>query len=437
MVGLHEIHDMVLARNTLTEMATTDGQTGLPNRSTILEELDRALKHSGEGQVGVLFLDLDHFKLINDSMGHSAGDVLLVDVAIRLRQAVPVGSILGRFGGDEFLVVVPHLASEQRMALLGATIALDFTEPFVVDGRQITMTASIGAALSRADSTAAALMQEADVALSEAKRGNRGTYQLFDLSMASIAVRRLIVETELREALAANEFRIHYQPVHNLDDGARAGFEALIRWDHPREGILSPEQFLAVAEDSGLVERIGHQVLQQVCEDVVRHPDLRETFAINVSAVQLAQPSWLDTVLDVLAATAVDPKRLIIELTETAVMSSRRDLSSDLLKLRDLGIGIHVDDFGTGYSSISLLRDLPVTGLKLDRSFVTGLDAAEGSSYSLAQGLASLTRSIGLDGVAEGVETPVQAAMLRVMGWQHAQGWLFGKAAPLNEWIAD
>jgi diguanylate cyclase (GGDEF)-like protein len=152
----------------------------------------------------VLFLDLDHFKLINDSMGHSAGDVLLVDVAIRLRQAVPVGSILGRFGGDEFLVVVPHLASEQRMALLGATIALDFTEPFVVDGRHITMTASIGAALSRADSTAAALMQEADVALSEAKRGNRGTYQLFDLSMASIAVRRLIVETELREALAAN-----------------------------------------------------------------------------------------------------------------------------------------------------------------------------------------------------------------------------------------
>jgi len=437
MVGLHEIHDMVLARNTLTEMATTDGQTGLPNRSTILEELGRALKNSGEGQVGVLFLDLDHFKLINDSMGHSAGDVLLIDVAIRLRQALPVGSILGRFGGDEFLVVVPHLASEQRMALLGATIALDFTEPFVVDGRRITMTASIGAALSRADSTAAALMQEADVALSEAKRGNRGTYQLFDLSMASIAVRRLMVETELREALAANEFRIHYQPVHNLDDGARAGFEALIRWDHPREGILSPEQFLAVAEDSGLVERIGHQVLQQVCEDVVRHPDLRETFAINVSAVQLAQPSWLDTVLDVLAATAVDPKRLILELTETAVMSSRRDLSSDLLKLRDLGMGIHVDDFGTGYSSISLLRDLPVTGLKLDRSFVSALDDTGASSYSLAQGLASLTRSIGLDGVAEGVETPVQAAMLRVMGWKHAQGWLFGKPAPLDEWIAD
>jgi hypothetical protein len=255
--------------------------------------------------------------------------------------------------------------------------------------------------------------------------------------MASVAVRRLVVEAELREALTRHEFRIHYQPVHSLEDGVRTGFEALIRWEHPRDGVLSPEQFLAVAEDSGLVERIGHEVLQQVCEDMSRFPGLHETFAINVSAVQLAQPSWLRSVLEVLAATEVDPRRLIIELTETAVMSSRRDLNSDLSTLRDLGIGIHVDDFGTGYSSISLLRDLPVTGLKLDRSFVSALDDTGASSYSLAQGLASLTRSIGLDGVAEGVETPVQAAMLRVMGWKHAQGWLFGKPAPLDEWIAD
>ena len=438
-----DITEQTTARRRLHELASQDPLTSLSNRTTVLHELQKALSRQliDGARVGVLFADLDNFKLINESLGHAAGDALLSAVARRLREEVQEDAIVGRFGGDEFLVVIPGPADEESLQHFASRITESLRADFMVLGRRVVMSTSIGAALSRRGSTPASLLQDADVALSEAKRSGKSRWKVFDLSMAEASLARLIVEGELREALDADEFEIYYQPVHRLADGERVGFEALVRWNHPERGILEPASFLAVAEDTRLITRIGRAVLGKVCADIAAHPQLAETFAVNVSAVELGQDEWLGATLDLIADSGIDPGRLILELTETAVMSIRRDLSSDLSRLRDLGVGIHVDDFGTGYSSISLLRDLPVSGLKLDRSFVSSLtetstgNELSSSGYALAEGLAGLTRAIGLEGIAEGIETPVQAAFLRAMGWTHGQGWLYGKAAPLDSWL--
>jgi len=305
-----------------------------------------------------------------------------------------------------------------------------------VHGRRMVMTASTGAALSQPDSSAAALLQDADVALSEAKGAGKSQWRVFNLGMASAAIRRLVLESELRDAIERDEFVTHYQPVVRLADGQVVGYEALLRWEHPTEGLLYPGAFLGVAEDTGLIIPIGELSLRSVCRDLAAHPEVSATVAVNVSAVQLADVTWADRFLAVLEDGGIPPRRIILELTETAVMSTRRDLGDDLRRLRALGVEVHVDDFGTGYSSVSLLRDLPVSGLKLDRSFVSRLDEDDDhSGYALAEGLAGLARAIGLQGVAEGVETPVQAAYLRAMGWGHAQGWHFGRAEPLEHWL--
>jgi len=438
-----DITEQTESRARLTDLATIDPLTMLANRASILSELQIALSgrtrdplNSGQMErVGLLFVDLDNFKLINDSLGHAAGDSLLRSVADRLRSDLSADATVGRFGGDEFLVVVPAPADEPTLELFAQRISSSLSGELTVHGRRVVMSASIGASLSQPESTAASLLQDADVALSQAKREGKAGWRVFNLGMASAAIRRLVVEGELREALERSEFVVHYQPVFRLGDNSRSGFEALVRWAHPREGLLAPDQFLPVAEDSGLIVGIGYEILRQVCDDIAQNPTLTDTFAVNVSAVQLHDPQWLSSVLETIAESGVDPARLVIELTETAVMSGRETLSDDLAALRAIGVEIHVDDFGTGYSSISLLRDLPISGLKLDRSFVVTLDQGNESGYALAEGLASLTRSIGLVGVAEGIETPVQAALLRAMGWSHGQGWLFGKAAPLETWL--
>ena len=437
-----DVTEQTRAREHLTRLATTDPMTTLPNRASILDELEKALtsrvrdpQKSGEKQhVGVLFVDLDNFKIVNESLGHAAGDSLLTSVAERLRDSLSRDVPVGRFGGDEFLVVVPAPANEATIEALANRIFSTLSGEFRVHGRKVVMTASVGGALSQPESTPATLLQDADVALSEAKRDGKSRWRVFNLGMASAAIRRLVLEGELRDAIDRQEFTSHYMPVHRLADGSRAGFEALIRWHHPTEGLLLPAAFLAVAEESGLIVPIGAQALRAVCRDIVTNPRITDKFAVNISAVQLREPGWLESFLTILHEEQVPPSRLVIELTETAVMSTRHDLARDLERLGDLGVGIHVDDFGTGYSSISLLRDLPISGLKLDGSFVAMLNDETASGYALTEGLARLAHSIGLQGIAEGVETPVQAAYLRAMGWSHAQGWLYGKAAPLSEW---
>ena len=432
-----DITEQTTSRRRLADLAARDPLTSLSNRSTVMQAIERALGSVGDegARVGVLFADLDNFKLINETLGHIAGDELLKAVADRFTTFLGRDAVVGRFGGDEFVIVAPQPADESLLTYYAHLMTQSLLDDFVISGRKVVMTTSVGAALSRPGSTATGLLQDADVALSEAKRDGKARWRIFDLSMADAAMARLETESALRDALEHDEFIVHYQPVHQLSDNRRIGFEALVRWNHPTQGLLSPASFLAVAEDSALITLIGADVLGRVCADIVARPQMTEHVAVNVSAVELAQPQWFDVTAATIQESGVDPTRLTIELTETAVMSTRRDLSTDLNRLRELGIGIHVDDFGTGYSSISLLRDLPVTGIKLDRSFVSSLTEPDSPSYALAEGLASLAFSIGLIGVAEGIETPVQSAFLRGMGWTHGQGYLFGKPAALDEWV--
>jgi diguanylate cyclase (GGDEF)-like protein/PAS domain S-box-containing protein len=432
-----DITEQTTSRRRLADLAARDPLTSLSNRSTVMQAIERALTTAGEDaeRVGVLFADLDNFKLINETLGHIAGDELLKAVAERFTTYLGREAVVGRFGGDEFVIVAPQPADESLLTYYAHLMTQSLLDDFYIAGRRVVMTTSVGAALSRPGSTATGLLQDADVALSEAKRDGKARWRIFDLRMADAAMARLETEAALRVALEQDEFIVHYQPIHQLSDNRRTGFEALVRWNHPEHGLLTPDSFLPVAEDSSLITVIGAQVLARVCQDMQGRPDSGDHVAVNVSAIEIAQPQWFDATLATIEDSGIDPTRLTIELTETAVMSTRRDLSLDLRRLRDLGVGIHVDDFGTGYSSIALLRDLPVTGIKLDRSFVTSLSEPDSASYALAEGLASLAFSIGLIGVAEGIETPVQSAFLRGMGWTHGQGYLFGKPAVLDEWV--
>ena len=432
-----DITDQTRAQDQLTDLAMIDPLTALMTRSAVLGRIDEALTAGGgrRDRLGVLLVDLDNLKVVNESLGRDAGDEVLATIARRLSGAIDDTSFAGRISGKLFIVVVPSAgdidglvrSAERLNDVIGAEI--------LVQGRRVLITTSVGAVMSRTGSIGMGLLRDADVALSEAKRRGGGRVQVFDEGFATAAVRRLVLEEELRDAIAHREFIVHYQPVVALGDHGRVGFEALVRWMHPVTGLRGPDAFLEVAEDSRQIRSIGAQVLRQVCIDLVEMPDAEVTMGVNVSAVELGDPTWLPGVLRVFEETGVDPRRLVFEITETAVMSSRRSLRSELQQLRDCGAGIHLDDFGTGYSSISVLRDLPVSGMKLDRSFVTMMSDRSGSGAALAEGLVGLAKALGIDGVAEGIETPDQADRLRDMGWTHGQGYHFGRPAPLSAWL--
>jgi len=455
-------------REELRAQAFNDRLTGMHNRAWILNalELDLAQAQRSHGVVGVLFIDLDNFKLVNDSLGHAAGDEVLAEIAVRMMGAMRPQDRVGRFGGDEFVVVVPDGHDPAEVERVAERIATALGTELTIEGHRIMPTVSIGIALSTPDSTAASLLRDTDSALFRAKRSGRARWQFFDATMHSQAMTRLTIEDEIRTSLLAGDFVVHYQPVVDLADGRVVGHEALVRWQHPRRGLLGPAEFLGIAEESGLIVGIGRSVLDQVCSVLAAHPDGAGTVSVNVSAVELAHDEWADRFLARVSRLGVDPHRLIIEVTETAVLSLRDHTVGSIAALRERGIGLHVDDFGTGFSSISLLRDLPVTGLKLDASFVAGLGGGVGGGVgagsvagaagsgsgsgsgvsvsgvsvssstesrgadALAAGLAGLVAHLGLTGVAEGIETREQAAVLREQGWQHGQGYLFGRPAP-------
>ena len=432
MVQLEDITTAKEASDRLHFQAFHDDLTELPNRRWVEDRLAEdlvAAERTGES-VGVLFLDLDNYKVVNDSLGHVAGDEMLREVARRLADACGEHHRLGRFGGDEFVVVVPRSADRTYLEHVAAELSVAVASPISLGAHRIVTSASIGVTVSSSGSTAASLLRDTDAALFRAKAAGRNRFRFFDDGMHAEALSRLTVEDDLRRGIDAHELVPYYQPIIDLTTRRVTGHEALVRWRHPERGVLAPYDFLAVAEESGLIVDVGRHMLDQVCERLASSPALSGTVSVNISAVQMARLDWADQVLEPLARYGVAPERLVLEVTETAVLTLLDSTRDDLLRLRAHGVGLHVDDFGTGYSSIALLRELPVTGLKLDRSFVADLTTDEGPANALSQGLASLASSLHLDGVAEGVETVEQADILRSHGWPSGQGYLFGRPAP-------
>ncbi|HRY09700.1 MAG: EAL domain-containing protein [Actinobacteria bacterium] len=432
LVQLTDITGEYEAREALQYQAFHDALTGLRNRASLLDLLDvelRAAKRK-QGRVGVLFLDLDNFKIVNDSLGHAAGDEILKTVAGRLQSVVRPRDHAGRFGGDEFVVVVTDIDEARQLEVVADRILNAVADEIVVQEHRILPTASIGLAMSHADSTTESLLREADAALFRAKDAGRSRWQFFDEQMHAHALERMTLEAQIREGLEHDEFLVHYQPIVDLTTGEISSYEALARWNHPVRGLLAAGEFVPAAEVSGAIVPLGEVVLEQVVEVLAAHPDLPPV-SINVSAVQLAAPRWMATFLQTLGRREVDPSRVILEVTETAVLSLLDPTTMDLVVLQEYGVGIHVDDFGTGFSSISMLRELPVTGLKLDARFVHDLTVEDSPSNALAEGLAGLARGLDLISVAEGIETEEQAKLLTEQGWTHGQGYLFGKPGPL------
>lgn len=419
------------AERQLSWLAFHDAMTELPNRERVARHLSDLLLEVREygGLVAVLFVDVDHLKTVNDSLGHAAGDLLLRETAARLVAATPAGTLVGRVGGDEFVVVLPVLDAEEA-ELVAESMDEAARARLPLAGHVLSPSVSIGLAVVDGRTTAAEVLRDADTALFAAKAAGRGRWLRFDGAMRQEALARLSLEDELRRAVERDQLVVHYEPVHRIDGGGLAGLEALVRWRHPRRGLLAPSQFLHLVEESGHMAALSRLVLDRACVLLARHPRERWYVAVNVSAVQLGRADFATTVREVVSLYAVDPHRVVLEITESGVLHLSDSARRELVGLAELGVRFFVDDFGTGFSAVSHLRDLPVAGLKLDRSFVADLTAEDSPANRLVEGLAGLARGLGLIGVAEGVAAPEQARLLQDLGWELAQGELFGTAQP-------
>lgn len=415
--------------------ATHDSLTGLPNRQFLTERIENGLQApTPEGhRLVVLLLDVDSFRNVNDGLGYGIGDSLLIDVARRLSSAIRPGDTLARLGGDEFAVAchsIPDREIEQLLA--GISSALD--APFTCGTHEITITASIGVAPATPGCTAAALLRDADSAMYRAKHAGRNQAAHFHPTMLDHATARLDDQYRLRRALERREIQVHFQPIVDLDSGRAVGFEALTRWNHPERGTIWPKQFVGLAEETGLILPLGSWVLEYSLSQLQSwrgaDPRARDIWvAVNLSPRQLSDPDLVNTVSRALADTAVPADRLHLEITETAAMQSLDASNPVLDALRELGVHLAIDDFGMGYSSLQRLKRLPVTALKLDRSFVEGLGRDE-SDRSIVDAVVNMANSLGLDVIAEGVETLEQREILRSLGARHGQGYLWSRALP-------
>ena len=424
----------------IRHQALHDPLTGLPNRVLFLDRVEHALSRRGT-KLAVLFLDLDNFKLINDSLGHAAGDALLIDVAPQLYEAVRPGDTIGRFGGDEFGILLENIDGERAATTIAERVAAGFARPFVLDGVEHFAAVSIGIALGTAGhDEPEALVRDADAAMYRAKERGRHRYELFDSAMRARAIDRLSMENDLRRALERGELRVDYQPVISLRDGTIVSVEALVRWEHPTRGLLAPTDFVAVAEDSGLIEPLGEWVLNVACRQAARWhaagPDDRPIgVAVNLSGRQLMRPDLIDLVSGTLARSGLDPACLSLEITETVLVDESDTVERTLEALGWLGVRVELDDFGTGYSSLAYLTRLPIHGLKLDRSFVDGL-GREQPDTGIATAVVRMAQALSLPVTAEGVETALQLTELLKLECTYAQGFLFERpldAADITE----
>ncbi len=419
--------------------ALHDPLTGLPNRVLFLDRLEHALARLGRRRslAAILFVDLDHFKVVNDSLGHHVGDELLAAAASRLTQAVRASDTVARLGGDEFGILLEDISSERDAVETAERIAAQFARPFAPAGGRHFVTTSIGIALARGGELPQELIRDADAAMYRAKDRGRARHELFDEAMRGRAVARLRVEDDLLRALERGELRLDYQPVVSLADLSIAGVEALLRWDHPERGVISPSEFIPIAEENGLIEPIGRWVLERACQEAARWfralPDAPPIgISVNLSAVQVAKRDLPELVASAVDGAALDPPCLSLEITETMMLGDADALTDALRALKAIGVRLVLDDFGTGCSSLGCFTHLPLDALKVDRSFVDGL-GTERHDTAITEAIIAMSRALSLEVIAEGVETPLQVGELTRLGCDLAQGFYFSRPVPARD----
>ncbi|WP_291380004.1 EAL domain-containing protein [Demequina sp.] len=431
---VEDVTEIRRARDLLERRSLYDHLTGLGNRTLLMERLDRALiSHEPRAAtVACIFLDVDHFKAVNDSLGHDAGDTMLVEIARRIQGAVRAADTVARLGGDEFVIVVEDVMGVDAASAVLHGIAAAISQPFHIAGHELAPSVSGGLAIASPGLTAESLVRNADMAMCAAKQGGRARLEVFDESMRETALTKLSIESELRSAIREGELVVHYQPVVDLETQETVAFEALVRWQHPVRGLLLPDEFIPISEDANLVVPLGSAVLHEACEFLAARPDFTGRVFVNVSTRQIGSADLARVVRSALDASGASPHQLGLEITESGILLATASARADLKALTELGVDLILDDFGTGYSALSSVLQNPVSGLKLAREFTLRLgDRGTGDRISTA--MAALTRSLTMYGVIEGIETEAQFAIARRHGWQLGQGFLFGHAVPASE----
>jgi diguanylate cyclase (GGDEF)-like protein/PAS domain S-box-containing protein len=437
---VEDISEQKQARETLSTQAMHDPLTGLPNRRQFEEALDIALALAKSdasknvvtqrgGEVALLYVDLDGFKLVNDTMGHRSGDLLLREVAWRIRECLDDSALLARVGGDEFTIVLTGLDGTEVPARVAKRLLQSFNSPFRIGGQEIGIGASVGISRYPVDGNdSSALLQSADTAMYCAKRSGNNRYRFYTSQMSQDAHRRLMLESKLRRALDNREVSVAFQPQYELAGNKLVGFEALCRWFNPELGQVSPERFIPVAEETGLIVAIGEYVLRDACSQALKWQSGPEPVrvAVNVSAVQFARADFVNSIVDILRETGLRPALLELELTESTLIRDRDDGIRKMQRLKNLGVHISIDDFGTGYSSLSYLQNMPLDALKIDRSFTMKLGASP-KVMSMVRAIIAMARALDLRVVTEGVENSAQVAILRHLGCDDIQGYYCGR----------
>ncbi|MCJ2135906.1 EAL domain-containing protein [Methylobacterium sp. J-026] len=415
-------------------MARLDPLTGLPNRLLLRERLAAALARlarTGEA-CALLLIDLDRFKPVNDTLGHPIGDALLEKVADRLRSTIRPTDTVARIGGDEFVILQAGIRDAAGTQALARRIVDLIGRTYMVEGHLLTIGASVGVALAPADGTDAdRLLKNADLALYRAKLDGRGTYRFFEPEMDARMQARRKLELDMRQALARREFQLHYQPQLQLQSGTLIGCEALIRWRHPDRGLVSPLDFIPLAEEIGLIVPIGEWVIRQACRDAMTWP-AHMSVAVNVSPAQFKSDRLVETIISALASSGLPARRLEVEITEGVLLQENEKTLQTLHRLRELGVRVSMDDFGTGYASLSYLRSFPFDKIKIDRSFVKDL-ATKPDGEAIIRAIAGLGKSLGMTTVAEGVETPEQMQRIRLEGCTDVQGYFISRPVPTED----